>query len=110
MQVLSYDVDASGHGTHMAGTIAAVPGNRFGVAGINSIGTPLHIIRLFNSTSDFAYASSVLDAGLRCREAGARVINLSLGGKEPVSAECDGWAALAASNEASVLPVAAAGQ
>lgn len=47
MQFHNWRTDSYGHGTQMAGVIAAVPGNNRGIAGINSLETPLHLVAVF---------------------------------------------------------------
>jgi subtilisin family serine protease len=83
--------DENGHGTHVAGTIAAAKDNDVGIAGVapdakllplrvlaaNGIGDPSDAI------SAFAYAASE----------GVRVINASLGGQGALQAERDAIAA-----------------
>ena len=109
-----WSTDYCGHGTHVAGTIAAVGGNGKGVVGVindpASIG--LHILKVFGSPSSscgWSYASTLVDAANRCADAGARIINMSLGctGRRCASStENNAFATLYA---AGVLPIAAAG-
>jgi serine protease len=72
--------DRCGHGTHVAGTIAAV-NNEDGVQGVlpgNTIS--LHIVKVFGDDCGWAYASDLAAAVNQCRSAGANVVNMSLGG------------------------------
>ncbi|GGW71883.1 S8 family serine peptidase [Alishewanella tabrizica] len=69
--------DGGPHGTHVAGTIAAAD-NTFGVIGM-APGNPLHIIKVFND-SGWGYSSSLAHAANLCAAAGAKIINMSLGG------------------------------
>ncbi len=71
-------VDGSGHGTHVAGTIAQCTGNGLGVAGL-APGVRLMPIRVLDrfGSGDFADLAAGIDWA---REHGADVINLSLGG------------------------------
>lgn len=72
--------DTCGHGTHVAGTIAALGGNGKGVVGVNPDGNlNLHIVRVFGDGCSWAYASDLADAARRCAEGGANVISMSLG-------------------------------
>ncbi|HEX6928493.1 MAG TPA: S8 family serine peptidase, partial [Gammaproteobacteria bacterium] len=71
--------DENHHGTHVAGTIAAVD-NALGVVGVfRNENVNLHIIKVFDADG-WAYSSTLVDAGMRCEEAGANVISMSLGG------------------------------
>jgi len=69
------------HGTHVAGTIAALGGNAQGVVGVvanNNI--TLHIVRVFNANAGFVYASDLTGAMQDCADAGSNIISMSLGG------------------------------
>jgi subtilisin family serine protease len=101
-----WDQDGLGHGTHVAGTIAAL-NNGLGVLGVLPNGNvKLHIVRVFNANGDFAYSSDLAAALGVCRNHGANVVNMSLGGPVPSTLE-----QLAFDNAfaAGVLSVAAAG-
>ena len=74
-----WDMDFNGHGTHVAGIISAIGGNDIGVAGIGAI--PLHITRGLDDNSD-GFESDILIALQQCITAGAKVVNLSLGGSQ----------------------------
>lgn len=109
----SWDVDYCGHGTHVAGTIAAM-GNSYGVVGV--IGDPaaidLHILKVFGSPSSscgWSYASTLVDAANQCQAAGAKIINMSLGCTGRRCASSTENTAFAALYAAGVLPIAAAG-
>lgn len=68
------------HGTHVAGTIAAVGNNGKGVVGVVGDGTlGLHIVRVFDADGGFVYASDLAGAMLDCASAGSTVISMSLG-------------------------------
>jgi serine protease len=73
------------HGTHVVGILAARR-NGLGVAGVAPEATVL-TFRVFDDYANWAYASSVADAALACYKAGARVINMSLGGPDYSSSE-----------------------
>jgi thermitase len=71
--------DENGHGTHVAGIAAATGNNSKGVAGLNW-GCRIMPVRVMDSSgsgSDWAVAGGIQFAA----ENGAKVINLSLGGK-----------------------------
>jgi thermitase len=70
--------DDNGHGTHVAGIIAAVMNNRIGVAGV-APGVKLVALKALDSSGsgDTTTVAQAIDAALTY---GARVINLSLGG------------------------------
>lgn len=72
------------HGTHVAGTIAAAD-NGYGVIGM-APGVPLHIIKVFNAEG-WGYSSSLAAAANLCADAGANIINMSLGGGGSSKAE-----------------------
>ena len=100
----STDVDAVGHGTHVAGIIAAQNNNTIGVSGIapNSKILPIRILDSRGDGSDSDLALAIRYAS----DQGARVINLSLGGTNQTSA-LQGALEYAASK--GILVVAAAG-
>lgn len=98
--------DENSHGTHVAGTIAAVAGNNKGVIGVfRDSNVNLHIIKVFGADG-WAYSSSLVDAATRCEEAGANVISMSLGGS--FSSRTEDRYFTDASNRG-VLAIAAAG-
>jgi subtilisin family serine protease len=71
--------DSSGHGTHVSGIVAAL-NNGIGVVGA-APGVKVHMIDVFGDDG-FAYASALVDAAYKCRDAGAKIISMSLGGPE----------------------------
>jgi subtilisin family serine protease len=98
--------DGSGHGTHVAGTIAAL-NNSKGVLGVVPGGNiQLHIVRVFGDSGNWAYSSSLIAALDECKSAGANVVNMSLGG--PLKSRSEQRAFTQAFNDG-VLPIAAAG-
>ncbi|CAN0518087.1 unnamed protein product, partial [Laminaria digitata] len=77
----NWNNDGNGHGTHVAGTIAALGGNGIGVVGVNpSAQLGLHIVKIFNNNGDWAYGSDLIRAIEQCSDSGATVVNMSLGG------------------------------
>jgi subtilisin family serine protease len=74
-----WDTDKCHHGTHVAGTIAAV-NNTAGVVGVLPNGVNLHIIKVFGDDCGWSYSSTLADAANRCVSAGSNVISMSLGG------------------------------
>lgn len=102
---LPWDKDGCGHGTHVAGTIAAA-NNRFGVVGVAPSQLSLHIVRVFGDSCTWTYASNLVAALDACTDAGANVVSMSLGGSNPSLTENTAFEAAYAAN---VLSVAAAG-
>ena len=103
----AWNEDGCGHGTHVAGTIAAVGGNDAGVVGVMpGGGVRLHIVRVFGDDCGWTYASNLVAAADECAAAGADVINMSLGGGMKSRFEDQAFASLYA---AGLLPIAAAG-
>jgi subtilisin family serine protease len=94
--------DENGHGTHVAGTIAAQRGNGIGVAGVAD-GSRLMALRVLNAQGTGSVAGVIL-AYAYAAQAGAKVVNLSLGSSVSSRAETDAIAAFPG-----MLFVAAAG-
>lgn len=99
--------DSCGHGSHVAGTIAAY-NNGTGVIGVAPNGKlKLHIIKVFDGAScGWAYSSSLVAAANLCKSAGANVISMSLGGGSSSRTEKNAFASY---ESAGILSVAAAG-
>ncbi|WP_408588297.1 S8 family serine peptidase [Novosphingobium sp.] len=79
--------DLNGHGTHVAGTIAAIGGNGKGVVGV-AAGAPVVAIRVLDRRGSGAYSDVI--AGVNAVATKGKpgdVANMSLGG--PVSADLD---------------------
>ncbi|ESP93360.1 MULTISPECIES: S8 family serine peptidase [Pseudoalteromonas] len=77
--------DGNGHGTHVAGTIAA-ENNSQGVVGVYP-GVDLHIVKIFNDNGQWTHASNLINAIQQCKDAGSHVVNMSLGGGNYSSSE-----------------------
>jgi subtilisin family serine protease len=98
--------DENHHGTHVAGTIAALNNAGKGVVGVSANGTlNLHIIKVFDAEG-WAYSSTLTSAANKCRDAGANIISMSLGGARSTRTEQRAFDTLLANN---VLSIAAAG-
>ena len=102
---LPWNQDGNGHGTHVAGTIAAMNNNR-GVVGVTPGTAQLYIVRVFGNDGNWAYSSTLIDAANRCAGAGANIINMSLGGSDPSEFERAKFDEL---NAQGILVIAAAG-
>jgi serine protease len=102
--------DSCGHGTHVAGTVAALKGNAKGVVGVNSNGTlNVHVEKVFNGTDcKWTYSSNLITALNRCKAnaRGKLVVSMSLGGSFSSTTESNAFQT--AYNEG-VLSIAAAG-
>ena len=100
-------VDGSHHGTHVAGTIAAMNNKKIGVVGVlPNRKVNLHIVKVFGDDGAWAYTSNLVAATNKCEAAGAKVISMSLGGPLPNSAERSNFLRL---QNAGILSIAAAG-
>lgn len=93
------------HGTHVAGTIAAI-NNSEGVVGILPNKTVnIHVVKVFNA-SGWGYSSDLASAINTCANNGAKVVNMSLGGSNSSTTERN---ALQGVYDNGVLLIAAAG-
>ena len=108
----NWSEDSCGHGTHVAGTIAAV-NNSVGVVGVNgNKQLRLHIEKVFNGADcKWSYSSTLIAALNRCRDAVKNtdqklVVSMSLGGSLSSTTENS---AFQSAYDAGALSVAAAG-
>lgn len=99
------DYSSSGHGTHVAGTIAATGDNNVGVTGVmwRAQIMPLQVLN-FNGTTTSAF--SIVDAIDYAINNDARIINMSLGGGGFSTSD---YEIIALANEKGILVVVAAG-
>lgn len=102
---LPWNADGFGHGSHVAGTIAAV-NNTLGVIGVTPGTVKLYIVRVFGDNGAWAYSSTLIDAANRCASAGANIISMSLGGSRSNATERRGFDTLYSKG---ILSIAAAG-
>lgn len=102
---LPWNVDGSGHGTHVAGTITAV-NNSLGVLGVTPGTVQIYSVRVFGDDGAWAYSSSLVDAANRCASAGSNIISMSLGGSTSSVTERNAFANLYSQG---ILSIAAAG-
>ncbi len=103
-----YPFDQRGHGTHVAGIIAAETNNSQGVAGVNWGGyysTKIMSVRVLNEKGKGSY-SNIAKGVVYAVEHSAKVINMSLGGGSPSSTL---YQAVKYAYFNNVLPVASAG-
>jgi serine protease len=77
--------DSNGHGTHVAGIVGARQNNALGLTGV-APGVTVLAIRTANASGE-SYVSDVSSAIREATDAGAKVINLSLGGPSSTSSQ-----------------------
>ena len=99
-----WNSDGNGHGTHVAGTIAAM-NNALGVVGVTPGTVNLYIVKVFDENGGWIYASTLISAANRCYSAGANIISMSLSGPTPSVTERRGFDTLYTNG---VLSIAAA--
>ncbi len=98
--------DDNGHGSHVAGTIAAIE-NSIGVVGV-APEAKLFAAKVLDSRGS-GYLSDVADGVSECVRAGAKVINMSLGANGDPNAASPLKTAILNAQAAGVLVVVAAG-
>jgi serine protease len=102
----SWNSDGNGHGTHVAGTMVAL-GNNDGVVGVLPSGQAgVHIVKIFNDSGNWTNASNLIQGIQSCKDAGAKVVNMSLGGGSSNQTES---AAMTNFYNSGMLLIAAAG-
>ncbi len=97
--------DGYGHGSHVAGTISAL-NNGLGVVGVTPGTVNFHIVKIFDDTGAWVAASDLTAAIYSCRDNGADVISMSLGGTSSNRREQRAFDSLYAEG---ILHIAAAG-
>lgn len=95
--------DDNGHGTHVAGTVAAID-NEIGVIGASPTAY-LYAVKVLNRTGS-GFLSDVIEGLQWCVNKEMQVVNMSLGTSSDVQSFHD---AVIAVNEAGIIQVAAAG-
>lgn len=74
-----WNEDTHGHGSHVAGTIAALGGNKQGVVGVIDSGDPgIFVVRAL-ANGGWTYTSDEIGALMSCVNNGAKVISMSFG-------------------------------
>lgn len=100
-------MDNMGHGTHVAGTIGAVANNGKGIPGINW-NVSLTAVKVLGAGGAGGLAQ--ISQGIQnAVDSGAKVINMSLGGKATCTAGSDIKAVIDYANSQGVTVIAAAG-
>lgn len=106
-------IDSCGHGTHVAGTVAAVNQGDGIIGVLPGANINLTIAKVFgdddwtSGSCGWSYSSGVIEAAYACKDAGADVINMSLGGGGASSTAEQGFQDLLDNHN--VLSIAAAG-
>lgn len=95
--------DDNGHGTHVAGIVAALD-NTIGVVGV-APGASLYAVKVLNSQGA-GYLSDIIEGLQWCVDNGIQVINMSLGASTDVQSFHD---AITTTYQAGIVQVAAAG-
>jgi thermitase len=100
--------DDNDHGTHVAGTIAAIANNAVGVAGV-AFNSPLIVCRALGGAAGSGTIADVASCVRWVHERGAKVISMSLGGGASITLRNAVRAAWAGGGRRGSLLVAAAG-
>lgn len=108
MGVNAHIQDDLGHGTLLAGILAAPQDNATGGSGI-APGATLMVIKANEAGQDFFYTDSLLDSIYHAVQYGADIINMSLGYDYAYGAYLPYWDAIRYADDRGVLLVAAAG-
>lgn len=87
--ILVPTADGDGHGTHVAGTIAAAD-NGDGVVGV-APEAELYALRVFDASSEFANGSALIEVIDWAIANGLKVLNMSLGGPETSQLEAEAF-------------------
>jgi len=101
--VTPWNEDGDGHGTHVTGIIAAADNNQ-GVVGV-APDVEIYVVRVFDNDGRF-FGSDIAAAAEICFDAGARIINMSLGGGRALTSENNAFKFLA---DEGIISIAAAG-
>jgi subtilisin family serine protease len=101
----AYPLDVDGHGTHVAGVIAAVGNNAIGTAGV-CWNAKLMALKVQADGSEDMETWAVIQAIQYAMDHGARIVNCSFGGNAYSEME---YAAFAELKDAGILVVCAAG-
>lgn len=96
--------DLDGHGTHVSGTIAASDNNQ-GVVGV-APGAEIFTARVFSTNGQF-FSSNIITALQACKDGGAQVVSMSLGGPYAVNYEMQAYTDL--HEKFGIVTVAASG-
>ncbi|MBU1437755.1 MAG: S8 family serine peptidase, partial [Gammaproteobacteria bacterium] len=74
----SWNSDGNGHGTHVAGTMLALNNNSGVIGVLPSAKAGVHIVKIFNDAGNWTFASDLVQGIQSCKDAGAKVVNMSL--------------------------------